>query len=1038
MPIYDFSSGLGLLNQGINTLGSALGNRADAQAYAQIGDALANNDYKTATAKAWQMGKPDLAMNLQKYSLMQGAAGSAAIPPEGGGSGAAAAPAADGSTTAPDGTKAASLSPPAPVGKGAGKGYEASGYSKADVVGMIREEATARGIDPDVAVKVAQSEGLNQYVGDQGRSFGPFQLFTGGGLGNIAQKAGIDITDPRTVRQQIQFALDHAATNGWGSWYGARNTGIANNAGLAGAKPLGVGRAGVAGGPGAAGPTSVISGAPGGPVGPTLPAPGSLTPDATAAAQPTTPTQGSLGASMLSATKLLQSGQVTLAQLQQDFGKYGLPDPKNPQSQPVWDNLSKAAGPGRQVGQLNPSLPVVNPQGGAVPAALPPSAGPAPGTPGPGKPGELGTPVPAPPPASGGAAQMPLVPETPFPGATQAIPGLIPEQGGFGDQPPRPAAPPPQQGFTDPLSGLPMPQPPTRPTAPTPPVPGGPPGYSAARTGAGAATEADPRAVAGVAKDVPAVHTPAAVPASLQPHSGSGVTNVQGPAGPAPRRPSPAEQKRFLGPAASDAAADFGVAPSAIRAAPQAPAPMPPSTAATRAPFPAAPGGPGAAPGGPGAPGPPGGGNPIMALLQGLGIAPGPQGGAQPAALPPGAPPPGAQAPGAAPQAGGGGGGGPGILGGLLNMLSMQPPGGVPGLQSPASSLGYGAPRPMPGQPGFPGGAPPPLAGGAPGPVMAGGPGAPGAPAAAPAPAAVQQFVQTVGNAPANATLDNLKQRSALLHNRASQVSLYAPEMAKPIEDAANNVDSRIAEMEKQTGEAGLKTSEIQQTSQKDQANALSGKFADMHAKLTGASGVQASLENINAMEGNLAEAARGMGSAQELGETIAGLLAPFDPHFAGLAAGSQEFQRRGTQEMIQMATQLFAEGKLQRNEFNAIRDGTFTLGDRPDVVYDMLELSRRRALLLADNHNDQLQKFKKNYGPYGGNAVADQFQVDVPKELQTPGDRAKITGTGSSADKPVTVQNPADVPKLPPNTHWRSADGTHEGTTPPAAGATQ
>ena len=701
MPVYDFSSGLNLLNQGISTLGDALGNRTDAQAYAQIGDFLAKGDYQGAAARAWQAGKPDIAMKLQQQAMLTGAA-SGRLSERGRGRRrwwrrrwcSCRARRQCGEAGRPDAA--------GPVGKGVGRGYEASGYSKADVVGMIRDEASARGIDPDIAVKVAQSEGLNSYVGDQGRSFGPYQLFTGGGLGNIfQQQTGLDHTDPSTVRQQIQFALDHAATNGWGSWYGARNTGIANNAGLSGAHPIGVGRPGVAGGPSAAGPTSVVSSAtPDEPAGPTLPAPGSVTPAAqpAAAAQPT-PTQGSLGASMLTATKALQSGQVTLQQLQQNFAKYGLPDPANPASQPVWANLGKVAAAGRgSVGALNlPTVP--GPQGGAVAAALPPSAGPAPGTPGPGKPGELGTPVPGPaaqPPASAGAAQMPLVPETPFPGATQAIPGLIPEQGGFGDQPPRPAAA--QPDFTDPLTGLRMPSPPNRPTAPTPPVPGGPPGYSAARTGAGAAAEADPRAVAGVARDVPAVHTPAAVPAKLQPSSSSstGSTDVQGPAGPAPRRPSQAEERRFLGPAASNAAADFGVAPSAIRAAPQAQAPLPPPGSGMAGPY----GGPGGLPPQAGAPPQqPGGGNPITALLSRLGVGPQPGPGAQPAAMPgPGGQPP-------PPPQGGAPGGGAGplqsLLGGLLNMGSMQPPGGVPGLPTPAQQLGVGPRAPMPGQPGF-------------------------------------------------------------------------------------------------------------------------------------------------------------------------------------------------------------------------------------------------------------------------------------------------------------------------------------------------
>lgn len=94
----------------------------------------------------------------------------------------------------------------------------------------IRQAATARGIDPDQAVRVAKSEGLGSYVGDNGSSFGPFQLHYGGvapggnavgGLGDaFTAKTGLDARDPRTVPAQIDFALDHAKQNGWGAWHG--------------------------------------------------------------------------------------------------------------------------------------------------------------------------------------------------------------------------------------------------------------------------------------------------------------------------------------------------------------------------------------------------------------------------------------------------------------------------------------------------------------------------------------------------------------------------------------------------------------------------------------------------------------------------------------------------------------------------------------------------------------------------------------------------------------------------------------------------
>lgn len=94
----------------------------------------------------------------------------------------------------------------------------------------IRSAASQRGIDPDQAVRVARSEGLNSYTGDSGSSFGPFQLHYGNvapggnavsGLGDVfTQQTGLDARDPNTVKQQIDFSLDHAAQNGWGAWHG--------------------------------------------------------------------------------------------------------------------------------------------------------------------------------------------------------------------------------------------------------------------------------------------------------------------------------------------------------------------------------------------------------------------------------------------------------------------------------------------------------------------------------------------------------------------------------------------------------------------------------------------------------------------------------------------------------------------------------------------------------------------------------------------------------------------------------------------------
>jgi hypothetical protein len=111
-----------------------------------------------------------------------------------------------------------------------------------DIQGYIAQAAKARGIDPKIALKVAKSEGLNQYVGDNGSSFGPFQLHYGGmasggnavsGLGDeFTAATGKHASDPTTVRDQIDFALDHASKNGWGAFHGAAKVGVEPMAGI--------------------------------------------------------------------------------------------------------------------------------------------------------------------------------------------------------------------------------------------------------------------------------------------------------------------------------------------------------------------------------------------------------------------------------------------------------------------------------------------------------------------------------------------------------------------------------------------------------------------------------------------------------------------------------------------------------------------------------------------------------------------------------------------------------------------------------------
>jgi len=113
------------------------------------------------------------------------------------------------------------------------------GQAAGGIADMIRQTAKKYGIDPETAIRVAQSEGgLDDPVraGDNGSSFGPFQLHYGNvaqggnavaGLGDAFTKAtGLDARDPNNVGAAIDFALQNVAKNGWGAFHGAARAGI--------------------------------------------------------------------------------------------------------------------------------------------------------------------------------------------------------------------------------------------------------------------------------------------------------------------------------------------------------------------------------------------------------------------------------------------------------------------------------------------------------------------------------------------------------------------------------------------------------------------------------------------------------------------------------------------------------------------------------------------------------------------------------------------------------------------------------------------
>lgn len=123
--------------------------------------------------------------------------------------------------------------------------------SNSNIESIIQDEAELRGIDPDVAVRLYRAEGRSSYqstVPKSGRgslngreaSFGPYQLYIGGGLGNVYQdRTDRDLTTDNTregIINQIRFALDMAIEQSWQPWYGRGPAGITRWEGLQGAR----------------------------------------------------------------------------------------------------------------------------------------------------------------------------------------------------------------------------------------------------------------------------------------------------------------------------------------------------------------------------------------------------------------------------------------------------------------------------------------------------------------------------------------------------------------------------------------------------------------------------------------------------------------------------------------------------------------------------------------------------------------------------------------------------------------------------------
>jgi hypothetical protein len=133
--------------------------------------------------------------------------------------------------------------------------FQAPGYpsdmNQGAIERVIRQEAELRGIDPDVAVRIFRAEGAGSYqssvprsgsgsLGGREASFGPYQLYIGGGLGNTYQdRTGRDLTTDNTregIINQIRFALDMAIEQSWQPWYGRGPAGVGRYEGLGSAR----------------------------------------------------------------------------------------------------------------------------------------------------------------------------------------------------------------------------------------------------------------------------------------------------------------------------------------------------------------------------------------------------------------------------------------------------------------------------------------------------------------------------------------------------------------------------------------------------------------------------------------------------------------------------------------------------------------------------------------------------------------------------------------------------------------------------------
>ena len=110
------------------------------------------------------------------------------------------------------------------------KPFVGGSNSPAAVEAYVRQAASARGINPDIAATVVSQESRFKFdakkVDAIESSYGPMQLNAKNGLGVTALKQGINVRDPSTWRQQVDFGMDTVQRDGWRQWMGAKDRGI--------------------------------------------------------------------------------------------------------------------------------------------------------------------------------------------------------------------------------------------------------------------------------------------------------------------------------------------------------------------------------------------------------------------------------------------------------------------------------------------------------------------------------------------------------------------------------------------------------------------------------------------------------------------------------------------------------------------------------------------------------------------------------------------------------------------------------------------